>query len=289
MGTTFVFEAIGTHWRITLAEELTPSVSAALEKKIFERIDEFDRAYSRFRDDSLVAEMARKEGKYTLPDDGPLLILLYERVYDITKGKVTPLIGSVMEEAGYDKQYSLLPKEVHTPLAWEDALMFDGSNLTLRNPALLDFGAAGKGYLVDLVARVIEGECYGGLIIDAGGDIIHRGANGAKLRVGLEHPLDLAKVIGVAELGEESICGSAGNRRVWGEYTHIIDPTTLTSPRDILATWVVADTTLLADMLATCLFFVSPETLIPHFAFQHIILYKDLTVIHSSDAHVEFF
>ena len=289
MGTTFAFEAIGTHWRIELTEELSALSASSLEKKIKERIDDFDRDYSRFRDDSLVAEMARKAGKYRLPDDGPALMLLYERVYDITNGKVTPLIGRVMEEAGYDKQYSLLPKEVHSPPAWDDVLIFDGSNLTLRKPALLDVGAAGKGYLVDLVARVIGGAGHDSFMIDAGGDIIHRDAIGAKLRVGLEHPLHLDKVIGVAELGDESICGSAGNRRAWDKYTHIIDPTTLASPRDILATWVVADTTLLADMLATCLFFVSPETLIPHFTFQHIILYKDLAVTRSSDVRVEFF
>lgn len=288
-GTTFRFEAIGTHWRIDLVEELTPSASAVLETAITERIRVYDLAYSRFRDDSLVADMAKKEGKYVLPPDAAALLFLYERIYNITGGKVTPLIGSVMEEAGYDKSYSLAPKEIHAPAKWDDVLFFDGKDLILKKPALLDVGAAGKGYLIDLVAVVLEKAGYHSYTIDAGGDIIHRNREGGKARIGLEHPLDTSKIIGVVQLGNESICGSAGNRRAWGNFTHIIDPDTLSSPTEILATWVIADTTLLADMLATCLFFVTPEVLTPHFAFSCIILRSDLSLVHSEGVQAEFF
>ena len=65
--TSFRFEAIGTHWRIDLREVLTPLDSSLLLAAIMERIGVFDLAYSRFRGDSLVAEMSRKEGRYQLP------------------------------------------------------------------------------------------------------------------------------------------------------------------------------------------------------------------------------
>jgi len=287
-GTTFRFEAIGTHWNIELAETLDVTASSHLETIIMERIARFDKAYSRFRDDSLVAKMAKEAGDYLLPPDGPALFLLYERVYAITKGKVTPLIGSVMEEAGYDKAYSLTPREVHTAPRWEDALKFDGQILTLKQPALLDVGAAGKGYLIDLVGAVLTKEGHTIFTIDAGGDIIHRDKE-AMLRVGLEHPLDITKVIGVVELGNESICGSAGNRRTWDRFTHIIDPNTLTSPTEILATWVVAESTLLADMLATCLFFVPASELVSQFTFQYVVLHKDFSIEHSPTLRAEFY
>lgn len=287
--TTFHFEAIGTHWRITLPEELAPSVGAALTEKILARIDLFDVAYSRFRDDSLVAAMAKNKGVYKLPPDGPPLFLLYERAYRLTNGMVTPLIGSVMEEAGYDKEYSLTPKALHAPKKWDEVLSFDGISLTLREPALLDVGAAGKGYLIDIVGNLLEAEGIHSYVIDAGGDIIHRHSGGETLRVGLEHPLDTTKVIGTVELGNESICGSAGNRRAWDKYTHIINPQTLASPTEILATWVVAETTMLADMLATCLFFVPPETLTEEFSFEYIILHHDFSVTYSPKAGAEFF
>ncbi len=288
-GTTFAFEAIGTHWQIRLVEEVTSSAFSYLEEKIKSRIALFDMHYSRFRDDSLIAEMAREAGVYKLPADGPALLFLYERVYEITKGKVTPLIGSVMVEAGYDKDYSLVPKELHIPPTWDEVLHFDGTNLILKQPSLLDVGAAGKGYLIDIIGRLLLDEGYTSFMIDAGGDVIHRSSEGEKARIGLEHPLDTRKVIGVVSLGNESICGSAGNRRRWGNFTHIIDPDTLTSPTEILATWVIADTTLLSDMLATCLFFVPPETLAPHFAFEYVIFRKNHSATYSNKLKLELF
>jgi len=50
----FVFDAIGTHWEIESYEPLTDGV----RKKVLDRIESFDKTYSRFRTDSLVTEIA---------------------------------------------------------------------------------------------------------------------------------------------------------------------------------------------------------------------------------------
>lgn len=288
-GTTFRFEAIGTPWLISIPRELSAASGEELLTKINDRIREYDNAYSRFRDDTLVTKMSLTRGVYELPLDAPKLLHLYKDVYDITGGKVTPLIGSVMEEAGYDKAYSLVPKTLHTPPSWDEAMSLDGCLLTMKRPALLDIGAAGKGYLIDLVADVLEKNDQHSFTIDAGGDIKHLSEDGAPLRIGLENPSDVSEVIGAVTLQNESIAGSAGNRRAWGKYHHIIDPQTLESPTDILATWVIADSTLLADMLATCLFFVPAEILSQHFTFQYIILDKDFSVTYTSGIKAELY
>lgn len=287
--TRFQFEAIGTHWQIDIPEELSPSVFSAIENVILERIAVYDEAYSRFRDDTLVAKMAEREGVYELPDDAPPLFSLYEQVYSLTEGKVTLLIGKVMEEAGYDKEYSLISKKLHTPPTISEVFSRDGNILTMKKPALIDIGAAGKGYLVDLVGEVLEAQGVHSYTIDAGGDITHRSISVTPISIGLENPNNTSEVIGVVTLGNQSIAGSAGNRRAWGKFHHIIDPTTLESPTEILATWVVADTTLLADMLATCLFFVPASVLTPHFSFAYVILYKDFSIERSADLNAEFF
>ena len=62
---------------------------------------------------------------------------------------------------------------------------------------------------------------------------------------------------------------------MWAQFHHIINPDTLASPRHILATWVVSDTTLLADGLATALFFTPPQNLRNHFDFEYAIVYAD--------------
>jgi thiamine biosynthesis lipoprotein len=168
-------------------------------------------------------------------------------------------------------------------------MSLSGATLMMKKPALLDVGAAGKGYLIDLVADVIGAHGISTFLIDAGGDILHRSARGERIRVGFEHPDDTSQVIGVVALGDESIAGSAGNRRAWGNYHHIIDPDTLSSPTHIRATWAIAQTTLLSDMLTTALYFVDPKVLLPHFSFEYLILFEDLSIERSEGLDAEFF
>lgn len=260
------FEAIGTCWQIDY-------FGKNLESKIRERIEQFDKTYSRFRPDSLVSEMARRPGKFVSPEDASPLLVLYEKFYRETNGAFTPLIGNVLEEAGYDATYSLESKTLQQPASWNEALEFDPPKLKIKQPVLLDFGAAGKGYLVDLVAGVLRNKGIDSFSIDAGGDILL--AN-VPTRIGLENPNNVEQVIGTVEITNGSICGSSGNRRNWGKFHHIINPHILEPVTSVLATWVVAKSAMLADALATCLFFVDPENL--HEDFDYLILYPDFSI-----------
>ena len=299
---TFEFEAIGTHWKIQIEDEISDSVESDIFNSVRDRIAVYDQHYSRFRSDSLVTEMSKQIGTYTLPDDAKPLFDLYERLYRLTNGSVTPLIGRLLEETGYDAQYSLETKPLHVPPTWNDAIEYDFPNIEIKQSVLIDVGAAGKGYLVDLVAGVLHAKGVRSFSINAGGDILHQSAtphpvplprrereNARTIRVGLEHPDDTSLAIGVAEIRNESICGSAGNRRTWGEFHHILDPHTLKSPRHIKAVWVIAKTALLADALTTCLFFVEPEPLQMEFNFEYVILYADNSVKQSDKFRGELF
>lgn len=288
-GTTFRFEAIGTRWQIDLAETLSAVDQATILSDIQKRIAVFDRDYSRFRADSLVTKMSRQAGYYTLPTDAEPLFDLYKRLYDLTDGAFTPLIGQTMVEAGYDAEYSLLPKTLHTPPAWDEALEYRYPKLEIKKPALLDIGAAGKGYIIDIVAELLSKKSIQSFCVDAGGDIFYQNVNRQALRVGLENPMDFKQAIGVANILNQSICGSAGNRRRWGKFHHIIDPRTLESPQNILAVWVVASTTIVADALATCLFLSPPATFVADFVFEYAIVYADFSLEKSVHFPAEFF
>ena len=109
------------------------------------------------------------------------------------------------------------------------------------------------------------------------------------MRIGLEDPEDTKKVVGVGILQNGSICGSAGNRRKWGDFTHIINPKTLMSPTNIVAVWVVADTALLADALATCLFFVPAGKLTDAYKFEYLIIHSDRSFEKSANFQGEIF
>jgi FAD:protein FMN transferase len=111
----------------------------------------------------------------------------------------------------------------------------------------------------------------------------------SSLRIGLEHPDNVKQVIGVATITNQAICGSSGNRRQWGEFHHIIHPTLLSSPRHMLATWVVADTAIVADAIATCLYFTSPALLQQHFDFEYLLLLPDYSIDQSFAFPAEVF
>lgn len=274
------FDAIGTRWVIDVPDDVEASLWSALQVKIRDRIADFDLTYSRFRDDSLIAQVARASGTYTFPPDADKLFRWYQDLYRVTKGAVTPLIGQTLVDAGYDPQYSLKPKDVLArPKPWYDVLNWRSPELVTKEPVLIDVGAAGKGYLVDLVSELIEAAGILSYCVDAGGDMRQRGAR--PLRVGLENPLNTQQVIGVLALQNRSLCGSAGNRRAWDKYHHTIDPKTLTSPTHILATWVLAESTMIADGLATALLFASPGDLLAIAPFEYAYLKNSGELVHS--------
>ena len=236
-----------------------------------QRCEAFDRTYSRFRDDSLVARIAMTPGSYPFPADAPPLFDLYRRLYATTGGAVSPLVGAALENLGYDRGYSLRQAAPATRVPdWDDAFGWDGTAVTTLRPAVIDVGAAGKGYLVDLVGTVLAEHGITEFTIDASGDMLHLSAD--PLRVGLEHPLDTTKAIGIATLQNRALASSATNRRAWGDLHHVIDVTTGLPTRNVIATWAIAENAMLADGLATALFFAGDE-LAASFDFEFVRMF----------------
>ncbi len=282
------FTALGTHWHITLpglsANERISAISLVKCK-----LEEYEQTYSRFRVDSLVSTMARRAGTYCFPDTIVPIWQLYQQLASITNNRFTPFIGSLVSAAGYDQEYSLQTKSLKPPPSW-DTIQVSLPTITAHHPVQLDFGAAGKGYAIDLMLTELKTLSIKTATINAGGDSIHMAKNTSEeVRVGLEHPLNDQQAIGVVTLQNQSLCGSAGNRRAWGNFHHIIDPATLASPKHILATWVIADSAMLADALATCLFFVEPKQLLRHYEFSYVIVFADQSVTYSSTNQITLF
>jgi thiamine biosynthesis lipoprotein len=253
------------------------------------RVEAFDRTYSRFRDDSLVSRIASTPGSYAFPDDAGALFELYRRLYEATDAAVSPLVGRTLETMGYDRGYSLraAPERAAVP-RWEDALAWNGRELATVRPVVLDVGAAGKGYLVDIVGEVLAAGGVADFVIDASGDIVHRGPS--PIRIALEHPLDSTRAIGVVSLANGSLCASASNRRAWGDgLHHIIDATTGLPVRRVIATWAIARSGLEADGLATALFLAEPQALASAFEFDYVRMFADGRVDASPTLNGELF
>jgi thiamine biosynthesis lipoprotein len=274
------FESLGTHWFIQSPSGISPS----FEKKIYDTLESVDKTWSRFRDDSLVAKMAAKGGDYPLRSADQELLKWYETLYNVTNGDITPLIGQTLADAGYDQTYRLTPKEhvAKTP-QWNEVIECTENGVHIKTPRLLDVGAAGKGFAIDQVAMLFKDKSY---VIDAGGDIR---VQDNPQTIGLEDPSDQARLIGTFQLENKSICASAGNRRAWGDWHHILDPKTSLPTREVVATWAIADSAMHADGIASALFFTNPEKLALLGDFSYIVMYENGQVYHTNSKQLMLF
>lgn len=274
----FTFHGIGTRWEISTPRPLDGSFRALL----LAVVERYDADWSRFRPDSTVGIMSRQPGRFQFPDEAAALGRLYRSLYDITEGAMSPLIGGSLERLGYDASYSLRPSGPPLPAPrWEDALDWNGSDLTTSMPFVLDVGAAGKGQLVDLLAAELRSLGEENFLIDASGDLLHSGPD--PVTVALEHPYDPAKAIGTVSLSGGALCASASNRRTWGDgLHHVLDGTTGRPVSTAVATWTMADSTMVADALATALFFAPGAVLEESFDFSWLTVFSDGSAAYSA-------
>lgn len=281
------FDAIGTSWAIST----TSPVTEAARQRVRRTVERYDATWSRFRRDSAVRRLAETGGPVDLGADALEILPLLLRLAEVTNGAVTPLIGGSLEHLGYDPRYSLTAGAGFLPAPPLTALVLDGSTATLTAPAVLDVGAAGKGQLVDRVTEVLRADGHGDVVVDAGGDLR---ATGRPIRVALEHPFDPGRAIGTVEVADQAVAGSAVNRRAWPGADgrglhHVLDGRTGRPVDTIAATWVVADSAILADALATALFFAESDVLAADFSFRFVRMWTDGRAHWSADLPGEVF
>lgn len=274
----FTFDAIGTDWQIDTDEPL----SGSLRHRLLDRIQQFDATYSRFRPDSLVSRIATAStgGRFEFPEDSLTLFDLYDRLVTATGGAVDPLVGRDLELLGYDASYSLMPvpdavraeERARGRATWAADIVRDGRTLLTRRGVVIDVGAVGEGYLVDIVSAILREAGIARVVVDAGGDLRHAGERA--IRVGLEHPFDPQLVIGVANVRGRALCASGVGARTWGDgLHHLLDARTGRPARKVVATWVAADSAALADGLATALFLTDARRLAQSFDFAYVRMY----------------
>ncbi|KFI51633.1 ApbE family protein [Bifidobacterium callitrichos DSM 23973] len=147
-----------------------------------------------------------------------------------------------------------------------------GTTLVTRRPVALDFGACGKGYLVDLIAQRFLDDSGSRYAIDAGGDLLIRSPD-KPLTIALEDPTNTENAVGTAQVGAGAFCASAPSRRHWEaaghRLHHLLNAIDGLPENDVAATWVCVPMsthtavdrpistdfpTALADGVATALF-----------------------------------
>lgn len=282
-----------------------------VQKRIRAFIEEYESVLSRFRADSLVSRMSHAEhgGEFEFPTWAGPLFALYSEFYAATRGAFDACIGADLLALGYNNSVRFIPQSTVStgknensssdswsnyrralPVTWADISQGGGgTTLCTNQPVQLDFGAAGKGYFVDLVTQVIKEELSGDsplnsdslsdfdFLVNAGGDMrACFSKENSQIKVALENPFDATQAIGVASIASGALCASSNARRRWKVKdasgfesnliaTHLINALDGIPACDLCASWayIPAKTcdfpTAYADALATALF-VSQES-----------------------------
>ncbi len=287
----FEFDSIGSHFEISIYDNIDDVFFEQIKSDILAWINDFDNKYSRFKDSSVVSFLNNKIGVFSVRDDFSEIMTWYFKLYKLSNHKFTPLIGSMLDDLGYDKNYTLIPKDKINNISdlYESIKILDKNKIEIIKPVNLDFGGVGKGYCVDVIKSKLEKYNIKKFIVNGAGDIFYKTNDTESIISGLENPNNFSQIIGTINIKNQSICASSGSRRKWDKYHHIIDPDLKKQNDEIVATWVIAENTLIADTIATCLFMCSPENFQNDFKFEYCILNKDMKIKKSNGFDAKFY
>jgi thiamine biosynthesis lipoprotein len=270
---TATWRALGTGVRLVVLDADIEIARNAVEIVL----DEVDRTYSRFRDDSELVRLNARAGETVRVS--PLLadaIAAGLGAAQQTGGAVDPTVGRAMRAIGYDVDFARIHDATGSPLVlrmeaipgWQAVeLSMTRREVRIRRGVELDLGSTGKGLAADLAARAAH-EAVGsggseasrsGVLVSLGGDIATAGAAPVgdwRILVAedSETPTDTdGEVVAIAS---GAIATSSTTVRRWrrAERTlhHLVDPATggpVQSPWRTAS--VVAATCLEANMAAT--------------------------------------
>lgn len=244
-------EALGTGLLLHTDVALDDGLSNCIDMFI----STYEAALSRFKDDSTVGRMrtATHGGTFDFPDWTSGLFCLYDRLFAATNGAIDPCVGEDLIRLGYDESYSFTTAPdaaehagaIHGRAVWSADVERHGTTLITHSPVALDFGACGKGYLVDLLAGML-GDGAGHpqpiqYVIDAGGDLLVH--TDEAITIALEDPADPANAVGTVEISHGPFCASAPSRRHWSDAAghqlhHLLNAIDGLPVDDVAATWV---------------------------------------------------
>lgn len=245
----FTFDAIGTRW---WCENLDGgSVPVAAQHAILSRADEFNQAFTRFDDSSLVGQLNRGLAVMNPPEELLELLRFSRQLYDVSDGAFNVSVGGELHRTGYGARGHAAP-------IWDDpwpAIKYDTRHVSIPATMTIDFGGIGKGWLIDSFADILARHGVRHFIVNGGGDMLVR--SNKAINITLEHPLDNSKFVGTTKIKNGALAVSGNGKRQWEyagkTYGHLVDPTGASGEQPA-AVYVKAPSATIADAMATILF-----------------------------------
>ena len=236
---------------------------------------EVEAELSRFRPDSGLSRLNAAAGQGPQPVSELLetVISLALKAAEESDGLFDPTVLHALRRVGYDRSFELLAdppaQDAGQPVSLNgNGASGDGATINWRAVELnsilgtvalpagmgLDLGGIAKGWTVDRAAEMLG--AWGAAMVDAGGDIrVSAAAGGEPWPIGIQHPFDPTRDLGVIALDGGAVVTSTVGRRQWQRdqqpMHHLIDPRTgKPSQSDLHTVTVLAPTAASAEVAA---------------------------------------
>ena len=258
----YPFRAMGSPCELRLYGR-SKTTTDAVAKACFDEVMRLERKYTRFRDDSVTAEINRSagDGIGVEVDDETACLLDFattgfresDGLFDITSGILRRVWDFKAKRVPTQQEIDALQ-----PCIGWDKVRWRRPRLELPLRGMeLDFGGYVKEYAADCVAELCRRSGVAHGLIDLGGDLAVMGPHpdGTPWLVGVRHPrrpeASMATVAlssgGIASSGDYERCMVVGGRR----YGHILSPVTGWPVEGLASVSVVAEQCVVAGTAST--------------------------------------
>jgi thiamine biosynthesis lipoprotein len=291
MSADFSFDALATKWWIKIYDK-----KVDLEQ-IFNQIEtlskDFEKSYSRFLDESYISKLNRNKSLSHFPHELYQILVYSENIRQKSAGLFNVAVGGILENLGYDKNYSFsLKQDIESISVLDDSSFetLDENLIQIRPDAKIDLGGIGKGWLIDKIAKFLSDFDIKYFSINGGGDIYATTDQDNPISFVLEHPKDFTQKIGSISIANQGIACSAPNRRMWIDqqsdqtFHHLIDIQNSNSAMGKLAVFTQGKNATIADVMSTVIFVAKNEEiedLAKLFEVEFLIIFPDLSFVKS--------
>ncbi len=253
---------LGTVVEITVLQEFEHLI-----QKCFDECLRIDKEYSRFRDNNELSKLNAKLNVWQEVSSELFFLLEFaQKMNKETKGVFDISVKKILENWGYDKEYSRKKKEQISELG---SYELDSKLNKVKLTAEVELGAFGKGYAIDQAVKLMTDNGVFDFVIHGGqSSVSARGADMKSMNqttstndgwtVGLSHPLIPEQRLAEIVLRNESLGTSGTGRQGFfhegKRFGHIINPLTGWPTDHILSSTVITNNAAKSDALATAFF-----------------------------------
>jgi thiamine biosynthesis lipoprotein len=232
------FDAMASPCELLL-EGVDEGTARALLQRAQAEALRIEHRFSRYRDDSVVAQLHAGRGTWQLVDAETALLLDFAAQCHALSGGLFDITSGVLRRAwrfdgGTPVPTAAAVAALRNRVGWH-RLRWQRPRLWLPEGMELDFGGIGKEYAVDRTLALLQAEAPVPLLVNFGGDLACSGPrrDGSAWQVGIEQPADAAGrpvAAAVLHLRHGALATSGDARRfVWHEgrrLGHVLDPRT---------------------------------------------------------------